>query len=112
MSGGSAHEFDRRHASMGRVERRILREPDRIVMQREAEGRNRGAQRRGQHPMAFRHDWPPFQPLRMPPITSDTMNRTRKMKNRIFAMPTAPAAMPPKPKTPATNAMRENTAAQ
>lgn len=32
------------------------------------------------------------------------MNNTIKMKNKIFAIPAAPAAIPPKPKTPATNA--------
>lgn len=32
------------------------------------------------------------------------MNNTIKMKNKTFAIPAAPAAIPPKPKTPATNA--------
>ena len=29
---------------------------------------------------------------------SETRNRTRKMKNKIFAMDAAPAAIPPNPK--------------
>jgi hypothetical protein len=33
------------------------------------------------------------------------MKRMRKMKNRIFAISTAPAAMPPKPKIAAMTAM-------
>ena len=37
--------------------------------------------------------------------------RTRKTKNNIFAMPAAPAAMPPKPRIAATMAMMKNTTA-
>jgi hypothetical protein len=36
----------------------------------------------------------------------------RKMKNKIFAIPAAPAATPPNPKIAATNAMTKKTAAQ
>ena len=36
---------------------------------------------------------------------------TRKTKNSIFAIPTALAAMPPKPKTAAINAMTKKTIA-
>ena len=32
------------------------------------------------------------------PNMSETRNRTRKMKNKIFAMDAAPAAIPPNPK--------------
>jgi hypothetical protein len=35
----------------------------------------------------------------------------KKTTNRIFAMLAAPAAIPPKPKTAAINAMIKNTAA-
>jgi hypothetical protein len=43
------------------------------------------------------------------PKTKEIMNSTRNIKNRIFAMPTDAAAMPPKPKTAATSAMIRKT---
>jgi len=39
-------------------------------------------------------------------------NKTRKIKNRIFAMPAEPAAMPPNPKTPAIIAITMKIIAQ
>jgi hypothetical protein len=39
---------------------------------------------------------------------SDIRNNTIKIKNNTFAIPAAPAAMPPKPKTPAMIAMIKN----
>src|SRR5690606_27502801 len=48
---------------------------------------------------------------RIRPMTSVTTNMTRKMKNRIFAMLAAPAAIPPKPKKAATRAITKKTAA-
>ena len=39
------------------------------------------------------------------PAISDKINKTRKTKNRIFAIPAAPAAIPPKPKIAATKAI-------
>jgi len=36
------------------------------------------------------------------------MNSTIKIKNKTFAIPAAPAAMPPKPNTPAIMAMIRN----
>src|SRR5260221_12172994 len=53
-----------------------------------------------------------LQTRRNTPISSDTMKAMRKMEKRIFAIPAAPAAMPPKPRTAATSAMMKNTAAQ
>ncbi len=41
----------------------------------------------------------------MRPRISEMRNSTMKIKNRIFAIPAAPAAIPPKPKTPAIIAM-------
>jgi carbonic anhydrase len=43
--------------------------------------------------------------------TKATIARMMNTKNRIFAMPIAPAAMPPKPKTAAISAMIKNTTA-
>ncbi len=40
------------------------------------------------------------------------MNKTKNRKNKTFAMPTAPAAIPPKPKTAAMIAMTKNSSAQ
>lgn len=40
-----------------------------------------------------------------------TTARIRKMKNSTFAIPTAPAAIPPKPNTAAISAMMKNTTA-
>ncbi|GAA4271967.1 hypothetical protein GCM10022258_12610 [Aquimarina gracilis] len=42
--------------------------------------------------------------LNLFPKISDTINSTIKMKNRIFAMLAAPAAIPPNPNIPATTA--------
>jgi hypothetical protein len=39
------------------------------------------------------------------PKTSEIRKRKIKIKNRILATAAAPAAIPKKPKTPATNAM-------
>ncbi|MEY4579136.1 MAG: hypothetical protein RL701_3839, partial [Pseudomonadota bacterium] len=46
------------------------------------------------------------------PKMSETTASTRNTKNRIFAMPAALAAMPPKPKNAAAKAITKNTAAQ
>lgn len=45
-------------------------------------------------------------------MISETINRITKMKKRTLAMPAAPAANPPKPKTAATIAITKKTAAQ
>src|SRR6185437_7616633 len=50
--------------------------------------------------------------LRATFITSDARNNTRKMKNRIFAIPAAATAMPANPKIPATIAMRRKQSVQ
>src|SRR5687767_8165795 len=50
--------------------------------------------------------------LRNPPATRLSTNRTRNTKNRILAMPAAPAAMPPKPNRAAINATTRNISAQ
>jgi hypothetical protein len=47
----------------------------------------------------------------LPPI-KDRIKRTIKMKNRIFAMDAAPAAMPKNPKTPAMIAMTRKMTVQ
>jgi hypothetical protein len=44
--------------------------------------------------------------------TSDTRNSTRKMKNSIFAIPAALAAIPLKPRSAAIRAMIKNVKAQ
>lgn len=46
------------------------------------------------------------------PVNKLTTNRTRNTKNRIFAIPAAPAAIPPNPKTAATKAKIKNEIAQ
>jgi hypothetical protein len=46
----------------------------------------------------------------MRPVTSDDENM-RNMTKRIFAMPAAPAAIPPKPKAAATIALMKKTRA-
>ncbi len=46
---------------------------------------------------------------RIPPAMMDRSNNIIKMKKMILAIPTAPAAMPPKPKIPATRAITNNT---
>lgn len=38
------------------------------------------------------------------PLNKDTIKRIINKKNKIFAIPAAPAAIPPKPNTPAINA--------
>ncbi|HVX25562.1 MAG TPA: hypothetical protein VHB70_04435 [Parafilimonas sp.] len=45
------------------------------------------------------------------PKISTRINNTRKIKNKIFAMDAAPAAMPVKPNMAATIAMIKNMAA-
>ena len=54
------------------------------------------------------------QGIRLPrhPKSKETMNSTRNIKNRSFAMPADAAAIPPNPKTAATTAMIRNTTAQ
>jgi hypothetical protein len=42
------------------------------------------------------------QTLRTPCATRETRNRTKKIKNKSFAIPAAAKAIPPKPKTAAT----------
>jgi hypothetical protein len=42
----------------------------------------------------------------------ESKNRTIKMKKRIFAMPAAPAAMPPKPNMAAMMATTKNMTVQ
>lgn len=49
--------------------------------------------------------------VRLPPI-SDNRNRITKIKNRIFAIPAAPAAIPPKPNIAATTATIRNITVQ
>jgi hypothetical protein len=46
------------------------------------------------------------------PNSSDTINRTRKIKNRILAMDAAPAAIPPNPKIAAMIATIRNITVQ
>ena len=46
------------------------------------------------------------------PNTSDSTNNTRKMKNNTFAIPAAPAAIPPNPNNAATSAMTRNVIVQ
>jgi hypothetical protein len=46
------------------------------------------------------------------PAIREMINRITKIQNRILAMPTAPAAMPPKPKMAAIMAMIRKTTAQ
>jgi hypothetical protein len=48
----------------------------------------------------------------MSPVRNDIKNRTMKMKNKIFAMPAAAAAMPKKPKTAAIRATMKKISAQ
>lgn len=38
------------------------------------------------------------------PLIREMMKRTMKIKNKTLAIPAAPAAIPPKPKTPAIKA--------
>ncbi len=52
-----------------------------------------------------------LQTLRISPLSRATKKSTRKMKNRIFAMPAAAKAMPPNPKTAAINAMMKKAIA-
>lgn len=47
-----------------------------------------------------------------PPTTNDRTNSTRKTRNRIFAIPAAVPAIPPKPKRAAIRAMIRNVMAQ
>ena len=46
------------------------------------------------------------------PEINDTRKRMIKMKNKILAIPAAPAAMPKNPKAPATMAMIKNISVQ
>jgi hypothetical protein len=45
-------------------------------------------------------------------VRRETKSRTRKMKNKIFAIPADAPAIPPKPKAAATRATIKNTKAQ
>jgi hypothetical protein len=45
-------------------------------------------------------------------VTRETKSRTRKMKNKIFAIPADAPAIPPNPKAAATRATIKNTRAQ
>jgi len=47
----------------------------------------------------------PSQGALLLPAINDKRNRTTKMKNRILAIPAAPAAIPPKPNSAAINAI-------
>jgi len=49
--------------------------------------------------------------VRLPPI-SDNRNSTMNIKNRILAMPAAPAAIPPKPNIAAITATIKNITVQ
>ena len=49
---------------------------------------------------------------RISPAIREIRNSTIKMKKRIFAIETAPAAMPPKPNTAATMAIMRKITAQ
>jgi hypothetical protein len=51
-------------------------------------------------------------PLPRQPKIKEITNSTRKIKNRIFAIPADAMAMPPNPKTAATSAMIRKTTAQ
>lgn len=53
-----------------------------------------------------------YAPRRVAPITAEMTNRTRKIKNRILAMPAAEAAMPPNPRTAAMTATTRKTSVQ
>jgi hypothetical protein len=46
------------------------------------------------------------------PNKSDRTNNIRKTKNKIFAIPAAPAAIPPNPNNAATNAIIKNVTVQ
>lgn len=46
------------------------------------------------------------------PLSNDIIKSTMNKKNRIFAIPAAPAAIPPKPKTPAIKANTTNVIVQ
>lgn len=48
----------------------------------------------------------------MPPAITDKRRRIMKMKKIIFAIPAAPAAMPPKPNNAAINAIIKNIIAK
>lgn len=45
---------------------------------------------------------------RIPPPMRDKIRRTRNTKKTIFAIPAAPAAIPPKPNMAAINAITKN----
>src|SRR5690606_30137495 len=86
-----------------------------------------GAQGGGRHQLARSHDIllvvaggrserrlalaPPGYFFLNAPLKMDKSARIRNTKNRIFAMPAAPAAIPPKPSTAAMIAMTKNTTA-
>lgn len=46
------------------------------------------------------------------PLNKERTNRIKKIKNRIFAIPAAPAAIPPNPKIPAIIAITINKRVQ
>ena len=46
------------------------------------------------------------------PLNNERTKRIKKIKNRIFAIPAAPAAIPPKPKIPAMMAITTNKRVQ
>ncbi len=46
------------------------------------------------------------------PVNSEITNSTKNIKNKIFAIPAAPAAIPPNPKIPATIAKIINVTVQ
>lgn len=53
-----------------------------------------------------------FRLNKVAPKTKASKNNTMKMKNKIFAIEAAPAAIPPNPKIAATIAMMKNMTAQ
>ena len=46
------------------------------------------------------------------PLIKESRNNTKKIKNKIFAMPAAPAAMPPNPNIAAMIAITRNVIVQ
>ena len=48
----------------------------------------------------------------MTPLRSDSTKSTKKIKNKILAIPAEAPAIPPKPKTPAISAMTTNIIVQ
>src|SRR5689334_3218026 len=91
------------------VKERGMRAGCRYYPRRSPHRHSRGAKMRR---VPFRFVPRGYTERRNTPMRSDTTKAMRKMKNRIFAMPAAPAAMPPKPRTAAIRAMMKKTAAQ